>query len=82
MAGPFGRALRDHYRGERTAPLVERAGSERREHPVEQFYFGTFPEDGCDAAWLQSWLAGPLVDVGAEWANTRCTSSSGSRQSR
>jgi len=65
MSEPFGRAVRDHHRGDRDAPLVARDGSETREHPIDRFYFGTFPEDGSDADWLRSWLDGPLLDVGA-----------------
>lgn len=65
MSDPFGRAVRDHHRGERDAPLVARDGSETRNHPIERFYFGTFPDDASDADWLRSWLDGPLLDVGA-----------------
>ena len=64
---PYGRAIRDHYREERTAPLVQRDGAETREHPIEAFYFASFPPEPPDAesAWLESWLDGPLLDVGA-----------------
>lgn len=65
MADPFGRAVRDHHRGERTAPLVQRDGPVERTHPIEQFYFGTFPDDATGAEWLESWLDGPLLDMGA-----------------
>lgn len=65
MSDPFGRAIRDHHRGERSAPLVQRDGSETLEHPIERFYFGTFPEDTRNSDWLQSWLDGPLLDIGA-----------------
>ena len=65
MSSPFGRALRDHHRGQRDAPLVARDGEQKAEHPIEQFYFGTFPDDASDADWLISWLDGPLLDVGA-----------------
>jgi hypothetical protein len=61
---PFGRALRDHYRGERDEPLVVRDGDEARAHPVERFYFGEF-DDGDEGAWLESHLDGPLIDLGA-----------------
>ncbi len=37
---PFGRAIRDHYLGERTGPLVDRDGDETREHAIEEWYFG------------------------------------------
>lgn len=65
MSDPFGRALRDHHQGERTAPLVRRDGAATEDHPIERFYFGTFPEDATDADWLRSWLDGPLLDAGA-----------------
>jgi hypothetical protein len=66
-ADPFGRALRDHHRGEREAPLVVRDGAETREHPVEEFYFGERDPDAPATAWLDDWLLrdGPLVDLGA-----------------
>lgn len=58
---PFGRAVRDHYRGERTAPLLDRDGERTREHAVEKWYFG----DHDDEAWRDAWLQGPLLDMGA-----------------
>ncbi|MEF8821390.1 MAG: class I SAM-dependent methyltransferase [Halovenus sp.] len=63
MAGdPFGRALRDHYHGERTEPLIQRDGEETLEHPIEEFYFG----DGDELTeWLGQRLDGPLLDMGA-----------------
>jgi hypothetical protein len=65
MADPFGRALLDHHRGERTEPLYQRDGEDVYEHPVEDFYFGPFETESHDPAWLESWLDGPLVDLGA-----------------
>lgn len=64
MADAFGRALIDHYRDERTAPLYQCDGEQRLCHPVGDFYFGTF-EEQPDADWIESWLDGPLLDVGA-----------------
>jgi hypothetical protein len=61
MSNPFGRAIRDHYLGEREAPLLDRDGDESREHAIERWYFGEF--DGDD--WLESHLDGPLLDMGA-----------------
>lgn len=58
---PFGRAIRDHYLGERTEPLVDRDGDRTREHRIEEWYFGEYQAD----EWLESWLDGPLVDLGA-----------------
>lgn len=60
---PFGRALRDYHLGDREEPLVCREGGETLDHPIEQFYFGTFdpPEDHL---YVES-LDGPLLDMGA-----------------
>lgn len=57
---PFGRALRDHRRGERDAPLVDRDGAARREHTIEEWYFGEHDPD----AWRDQWIEGPVVDLG------------------
>ena len=64
MADAFGRALLDHYRGDRDAPLRQRDGDDALTHPVGDFYFNDFA-DVPDAAWLESHLDGPLLDVGA-----------------
>jgi hypothetical protein len=64
MTDPFGRALLDHHRGEKTGSLYQRAGGEALTHPVEEFYFDAFP-DQAGADWIESWLSGPLLDVGA-----------------
>jgi len=62
---PFARALRDHYRESRDEPLIQRDGEETLHHPIEEFYFGTrSPEEDSDS-WLDSWLEGPLLDIGA-----------------
>ncbi|WP_248908886.1 class I SAM-dependent methyltransferase [Halocatena marina] len=58
---PFGRAIRDHYLGNRDEPLIDRDGDETREHSIEQWYFGEHDED----AWRDSWMEGPLLDMGA-----------------
>ena len=58
---PYGRAIRDFHLGEQDEPLVDRCGDETREHPIERFYFGEFEGDD----WLDSWLDGPLLDMGA-----------------
>jgi hypothetical protein len=42
---PFGRAVRDHHRGERTAPLLDRDGEATREHAIEEWYFGDHDGD-------------------------------------
>ena len=68
MSDPFARALRDHYLGKRDAPLVVHgdgdADSESRNHPIQQFYFGDPPDDDA-LRWIEPWLDGPLVDLGA-----------------
>ena len=58
---PFGRAIRDHYLGERDEPLVDRDGDDARDHRIEHWYFGEFEGD----EFLESWLDGPLLDMGA-----------------
>ena len=65
MSDPFGRAIRDHHRGDRTAALVQRDGRQSHVHPIERFYFGEFPDTATDSEWLLAWLDGPLVDLGA-----------------
>ena len=65
MTDAFGRAIRDHHRGERTAPLCLGDGEETREHPIEAFYFAEFDPESDSGAWLASRLDGPLVDLGA-----------------
>ena len=65
MAGdPYGRAIYDHHRGQRNAPLFAQDGEEVLEHPIEDFYFAD-PSEEDDFRWLESWLSGPLLDVGA-----------------
>lgn len=58
---PYGRAIHDHYRGDREEPLIDRDGDETREHAIERWYFGDHSED----AWRDSWMQGPLLDMGA-----------------
>lgn len=58
---PFGRAIRDHYLGDRDVPLIDRDGDETREHSIERWYFGEHSED----AWRDAWMEGPLLDIGA-----------------
>lgn len=66
MSDPYGRAIRDEYRGERDEPLLERYGDETFEHaPTESVYFDEFTTESDDAEWVASWLDGPLLDVGA-----------------
>lgn len=64
-ADPFGRAVRDHHRGDRTVPLYQRDGERIREHPIEAFYFEEFTAESPVGQWLDEQLEGPLLDVGA-----------------
>jgi hypothetical protein len=66
MTDAFGRAIRDHQRGDQTDPLRQGDGEDTREHPIEAFYFADFdPSEDPDHEWLASRLKGPLVDLGA-----------------
>lgn len=65
MTDPFGRAILDHHRGERTAPLWQRDGDERLDHPIEQFYFDERDPDSASTAWFESHVADPHLDMGA-----------------
>lgn len=64
-ADPFGRAVRDHYHDERDEPLIQRDGETELEHPIEQFYFSDYTGEGDGPEWLDSHIAGPLLDLGA-----------------
>lgn len=61
MSDPFGRAIRDHHRGEQDTPLIQRDGEKTLEHPIERFYFNNNERE----RWLDSWINGPLLDIGA-----------------
>lgn len=65
MADPFGRALLDFHHEEQTEPLIQFDGENRREHPVEMFYFDAFTGERDGEAWMEDQLTGPLLDVGA-----------------
>ena len=58
---PFGRAILDHHRGEREAPLFDRDGAESREHAIEEYYFGEHESE----EWFEPRVEGPLLDIGA-----------------
>lgn len=62
---PFGRAIRDHHRNDRSGPLLQRDGADVHEHPIEQFYFADFSADEAYGTWLENWFEGPLLDMGA-----------------
>ncbi|RRJ28063.1 methyltransferase domain-containing protein [Halocatena pleomorpha] len=62
---PFGRAIYDHHRGDRGEPLLQHGGNETRAHPIESFYFERYDPDSDRGAFLDAWLSGPLLDIGA-----------------
>jgi hypothetical protein len=64
MADAFGRALLDHYHGEREQLLYQCDGDRVKTHPVGDFYFDDF-ETEPGAEWIDRRLNGPLVDLGA-----------------
>jgi hypothetical protein len=61
---PWGRAIRDYHRNEQAHPLVQREGNETREHSTEK-YLEEFAPETDNRVWLESWLDGPLLDMGA-----------------
>lgn len=65
MADPFGRAVRDHYHGERDEPLLQCDGEAVLEHPIEQFYFSEYSPENETIGWFADYLEGPLLDMGA-----------------
>lgn len=59
---PFGAAIRDKHRGEKTAPLVLRDGPDAQEHTVQRYL------DEPSDEWigrLEPHLDGPALDMGA-----------------
>lgn len=65
MPNPFGRAVYDHQRGKQDEPLIQRDGEETVEHPIEMSILGEFHDWPARAEFLESWLEGPLIDMGA-----------------
>lgn len=65
MPDAFGTGIRDWHRDELAAPLIQRDGADTLEHPIEEFYFGTRDPAAGYTEWLESWLSGPLIDLGA-----------------
>jgi len=61
---PYGRAIRDHHRGERTEPLRDVDGEETRDHPIERFYFEPADPESDRIRWTERWLDGPLLELG------------------
>ena len=64
MADPFAQAIHDFHFDEQRGPLVSRRGEETQEHDVD-VYFSEYAAEGEDGAWFESWLDGPLLDMGA-----------------
>lgn len=64
MNDSFGQALLDHYRGNRDDPLYQCDGTDRQEHPIEEFYFDTFPST-TGSSWIEQHIEGPVIDIGA-----------------
>lgn len=62
---PYGRAIREHYLDERDEPLIDRDGAATRDHPIDEFYFEEVTGEGELQQWTDSWLDGPLLDMGA-----------------
>jgi hypothetical protein len=65
MAAPFASAILDHHHSERGEPLIQRDGEWTREHPIEEFYFGTVDPEDARTRFLETHLQGPLLDLGA-----------------
>ncbi|WP_049972867.1 methyltransferase domain-containing protein [Haladaptatus cibarius] len=61
MSDPFAQALHDFHFDEMLGPLVYRRGEETEEVGIE-FYFDVIDGDG---SWLEPYLDGPLLDMGA-----------------
>lgn len=61
---PWGRSIRDCHLGEQSHPLIQREGTEAREHSTEK-YLEEFTPEPENRKWLDSWLGGPLLDMGA-----------------
>lgn len=64
MSAPFPQAIHDLHFGEQRGPLVARNGEETEEHSLDHYFF-EFTADGDRGGWLESWLDGPLLDMGA-----------------
>lgn len=61
MPDPFSQALHDYQFDEMRSPLLYRRGEETREVEID-FYFDAVTAEG---SWLESWVDGPLLDMGA-----------------
>lgn len=65
MVDAFGHAIRDWHLDDLADPLRDRDGERVREHPIEEFYFDPRAPESDFTAWLEDWLSGPLIDLGA-----------------
>ncbi|PSQ45113.1 SAM-dependent methyltransferase [Halobacteriales archaeon SW_6_65_15] len=64
MSSPFAQAIYDAHFDDRRRPLVAHDGEETEEHSLDHYFSEFSPEAGHDA-WLESWLDGPVLDMGA-----------------
>jgi hypothetical protein len=62
---PYGRAIRDHYKGNQDGRLLDRDGNVTRDHPIAEFYFDEITDESDRQQWRDGWLDGPLLDMGA-----------------
>lgn len=65
MPDAFGRAIRDWHFDELDVSCIQRDGEQTRDHPIEKFYFGDFATNSERGRWMESWLDGPMIDLGA-----------------
>lgn len=61
MSDPFAKALSDYHFDEMQGPLLYRRGEKTQEVSID-FYF---EEVDASGSWLESWLSGPMLDMGA-----------------
>lgn len=64
MSSPFAQAIYDAHFGEQRGPLLAHDGDETEEHSLDH-YFAEFSPEAGHGAWLESWLNGPMLDMGA-----------------
>ena len=65
MTDPFAQAIHDAHFGDTQGPLLGCNGEETVEHRIEPTYLGAYTAEGAVGDWFESWLDGPLLDMGA-----------------
>ena len=65
MTDPFAQAIHDCHFDELAGPLLYRNGEETHEAAVAAVYLDEWEPDGEAGDWFESWLDGPLLDMGA-----------------